>query len=146
MPRDLFGEVTRPSISIGSRKWYTLPLSLFSHSTIAGLLIAAPILARAVMPSVFADDDPTWITRALPTPPPPPLKRPATITPVKRGAAPITAPQGVADEPEVPDEPPAGVIDGWIGGAGDVDMTLDGPPPAVVEFARLRALVRRHFP
>ena len=34
MPRDLFGNVTRPSISIGDRKWYTLPLSLVSHSLI----------------------------------------------------------------------------------------------------------------
>ena len=33
MPRDLFGDVTRPSISIGSRKWYTVPVSLLSHST-----------------------------------------------------------------------------------------------------------------
>ena len=47
MPRDLFGEVTRPSVSIGSRKWYTLPLSLFSHSAIVGFLIALRILARA---------------------------------------------------------------------------------------------------
>ena len=26
MPRDLFGDVTRPSISIGNRKWYTVPV------------------------------------------------------------------------------------------------------------------------
>ena len=37
MPRDLFGHVTRPSISIGSRKWYTLPVSLFSHSAAVAL-------------------------------------------------------------------------------------------------------------
>jgi hypothetical protein len=57
MPRDLFGNVTRPSISIGNRKWYTLPLSLFSHSAIVAILIALPILAPSVMPSVFADND-----------------------------------------------------------------------------------------
>ena len=34
MPRDLFGDVTRPSISIGNRKWYTVPVSLLSHSAI----------------------------------------------------------------------------------------------------------------
>ena len=28
MPRDLFGDVTRPSVSIGNRKWYTVPVSL----------------------------------------------------------------------------------------------------------------------
>ena len=26
MPRDLFGDVTRPSISVGNRKWYTVPV------------------------------------------------------------------------------------------------------------------------
>jgi hypothetical protein len=66
MPRDLFGDVTRPSISIGSRKWYTLPLSLFSHSAIVLLLIAIPILAPAVMPSVFADTDPVWLRVDMP--------------------------------------------------------------------------------
>ena len=33
MPRDLFGDVTRPSISVGNRKWYTVPVSLLSHSS-----------------------------------------------------------------------------------------------------------------
>ena len=58
MPRDLFGDVTRPSISIGNRKWYTVPLSLLSHSAIVAMFMVIPILAPAVMPSVFADDDP----------------------------------------------------------------------------------------
>ena len=77
MPRDLFGDVTRPSISVGNRKWYTLPLSLFSHSAIVAIIIAIPILAPAAMPSVFADDDLEYITRLLPPPPPPPAIRPA---------------------------------------------------------------------
>ena len=46
MPRDLFGDVTRPSISVGNRKWYTVPVSLLSHSAIVlRSLIALPILA-----------------------------------------------------------------------------------------------------
>ena len=145
MPRDLFGEVTRPSISIGSRKWYTLPLSLFSHSAIVAIIIAIPILAPAVMPSVFADDEPTWITASLPTPPPPPLKRVATQTPVQPGVAPLTAPQGIADEPEVLSDPKGGVPDGWIGGADDLDKTLTPPPPPVVEKAPPPAPVRVGF-
>ena len=32
MPRDLFGDVTDPSIKVGSRKWYTVPLSLALHT------------------------------------------------------------------------------------------------------------------
>ena len=98
MPRDLFGDVTHPSISIGNRKWYTVPLSLFTHSVAVGLLIALPLLAPAVMPAVLADDDPEWITITPPTPPPPPR----SIEPVKPvehlDAIPLTAPEGISPE------------------------------------------------
>ena len=98
MPRDLFGDVTHPSISIGNRKWYTVPLSLFTHSLAVGLLIALPLLAPAVMPAVLADDDPEWITITPPTPPPPPR----SIEPVKPvehlDAIPLTAPEGISPE------------------------------------------------
>lgn len=134
MPRDLFGDVTRPSISIGSRKWYTLPLSLFSHSAIVVFLIALPILAPAVMPSVFADDDPTWITTSLPTPPPPPVKHENVVTPPPNGPeAPTQAPTGFA-----PERPP--IETGWedangsmnrIIGDFDKDAVFAPPPPAV---------------
>ena len=50
MPRDLFGDVTRPSISIGNRKWYTVPVSLFSHSAIIVAVVAAPLLATPFLP------------------------------------------------------------------------------------------------
>ena len=98
MPRDLFGDVTHPAISIGNRKWYTVPLSLFTHSLAIGLLIALPLLAPAVMPAVLADDDPEWITITPPTPPP----RPRSIEPVKPvehlNAIPLTAPEGISPE------------------------------------------------
>ena len=50
MPRDLFGDVTRPSISIGNRKWYTVPVSLLSHSIIIAMVVVLPILAAPLMP------------------------------------------------------------------------------------------------
>jgi TonB family protein len=100
MPRDLFGDVTRPSISIGTRKWYTVPLSLFTHSLAIGLLIALPLLAPAVMPAVLADDDTEWITITPPTPPPQP--QPRSIEPVTPAAhlnaIPLTAPEGITPE------------------------------------------------
>jgi periplasmic protein TonB len=135
MPRDLFGDVTRPSISIGSRKWYTLPLSLVSHSAIVLLLIAIPILAPAVMPSVFADGDLMVITAILPTPPPPPAPRiNTTPTPPRPdpNAAPLTPPDGFTPEPidrSIPDEPLPGVIGGTV---VDGDAVLAPPPPPAV--------------
>jgi periplasmic protein TonB len=132
MPRDLFGDVTRPSISIGTRKWYTVPLSLFTHSLTIGLLIAMPLLAPAVMPSVFANDD-VVIIEVLPPPPPPPIRDELrAIDPPPNGAvAPVIAPTGFT--PEKPDvevgwenrQPGPSVI------VGDVDATaIVAPPPA----------------
>jgi protein TonB len=131
MPRDLFGEVTRPSISIGNRKWYTLPLSLFSHSAIVAILIAIPILAPAVMPSVFADADPIWVTTALPTPPPPPA--PARLVtakpPVNPNAAPLVTPDRItAENPNLPEFVEKPIV-GIIGGADNIESVL-APPPA----------------
>jgi len=135
MPRDLFGDVTRPSISIGNRKWYTLPLSLLSHSAIVLLLIALPILAPAVMPSVFADDNlPTWTTIVPPTPPaPPPIPRADPTPPPLTGpVVPTVAPTGI--NPEVPrfDLPASDTLGLILGPITDGRNELT-PPPAVVK-------------
>jgi protein TonB len=130
MPRDLFGDVTHPSISIGNRKWYTLPLSLFSHSAIVAILIALPILAPAVMPSVFADDDMEYVTRLLPPPPPPPVIREFEMVkhpPISDGA-PIEAPKGFAPEPVRMDQP-VNDVPGIIGGSIEDASTALAPPP-----------------
>lgn len=134
MPRDLFGNVTRPSISIGNRKWYTLPLSLFSHSAIVIILIALPILAPAVMPSVFADDDPAWMRATLPAPPPVPRpKPPAQIeTTAPASGVPIDVPTGISPEKPQPEagwedsRTPVGLID------GNFDTKTFSPPPPLV--------------
>ena len=133
MPRDLFGDVTRPSISIGSKKWYTLPVSLISHSAIVLALIAIPILAPAVMPSVFADDDMTIIKIDLPDPPPPPpIKRAeAPPNPVNPDAAPVVAPDKIAPENPQPFED-ARKVPGIVEGV-PIDTTALAPPPPAEE-------------
>ncbi len=134
MPRDLFGDVTRPSLSIGNRKWYTVPVSLFSHSAIVVLLIALPILAPAVMPSVFADGE-AWITIAPPTPPPPPPIRVDHPKPMPNSnAAPIVAPDKVAPENlDLPDIAADQPLYGVIGGQEDLDKVLAPPPTPVTK-------------
>lgn len=106
MPRDLFGDVTRPSISVANRKWYTLPVSLLSHSAIVATLVALPILAPAVMPSVFADNDLTVITAIVPpTPPLPPRLKPVEMIehPPISSDPPTAAPNGFTREKPVPE-------------------------------------------
>jgi protein TonB len=142
MPRDLFGEVTRPSVSIGSRKWYTVPVSLFTHSLAVGLLIALPLLLAPAMPAVLANDDPVWIKAELPPPPPPPERR--TIEKVKPveniDAAPTTAPEGFT-----PEKPP--IEAGWAGpgvidGVFDPAVIIAPPVPSVQQPIRVGGTVR----
>jgi len=135
MPRDLFGDVTRPSISIGNRTWYTLPLSLFSHSVIVLVLIALPIVAPAVMPSVFADDDATYITTIMPPAPPPPARPIDTVKPAEDpNLAPVEAPDSIAPEPPRV-ETAAADMPGLIAGGIDTNsaVLVAPPPPAVKE-------------
>ena len=129
MPRDLFGDVTRPSISIGNQKWYTVPLSLFTHSLAIALVVALPLLAPTVMPAVFADDDPEWITITTPTPPPAP--RPAQLQPVVNPhAAPTEAPDSITPEKPVDFDTSFQETEtpGIVGGVDNIDSVIAPPP------------------
>ena len=134
MPRDLFGDVTHPSISVGTRKWYTVPLSLLTHSAIVLAVIAIPLLAPAVMPSVLADNTPAYIELFdPPKPPPSPAERPTVKKdpPMDPSRAPTEAPPGIARERPQPearweDRTGSGLI------IGDADPRDLAPPPPVV--------------
>ena len=149
MPRDLFGDVTRPSISIGNRKWYTVPLSLFTHSLAIGLIIALPLLAPAVMPAIFANDDPTWITAKLPEPPqPPPKPRPIQDVqpPPNYDAAPTVVPEGITKEKPIETGwedrvTPPGVIEGTVN--ADAIVAPPPPPPARHDPVRVGGAIRQ---
>ncbi|HIC58431.1 MAG TPA: hypothetical protein EYO94_13595, partial [Acidobacteria bacterium] len=41
----LFGEVSNPSFHVGTRKWYTLPLSIVAHVVVIGLAVIVPLMA-----------------------------------------------------------------------------------------------------
>lgn len=131
MPRDLFGDVTRPSISVGNRKWYTVPVSLFTHSLAVGSVIALPLLAPAVMPSVFADSSVDYVDVWLPPPPPPPVIRPAIPTdpPPAKDAIPVAAPDGItAEKPQAEPRWEDSIGSSTI--IGDVDPEVISPPLA----------------
>ena len=133
MPRDLFGDVIDPSIKVGSRKWYTVPLSLAVHTLVLSMLVVVPLLATGVLPMPHSSE---MFMAVLPPPlPVPPAVRPAPVDtkpPANPDAAPIEPPRGIAAEPDVAFEDPAAVaggIDPLLGnvvpGAGLVE-----PPPA----------------
>ena len=137
MPRDLFGTVTRPSISIGNRKWYTVPVSLLSHAIILAMIVIVPILAAPMMPGVL---DSTALVRFIevvpPTPPPPPIIHKTAPRPIEQPCISVEAPTGFH-----PEQPP--IEPGWEGkNPGTIDglfgtdaSPLTPPPPRVVQKA-----------
>jgi protein TonB len=133
MPRDLFGDVVHPSIRIGSRKWYTLPLSIIVHSLVIAVVVIAPLMAADVLPappSMIA-----FITGAPPpAPPAPPVRSvaPRAVFDVNPAAAPTEAPAAIT--PETGFEPEAAAGTGVEGGLpdgiqGSITHGLSEPPP-----------------
>ena len=139
MPRDLFGDVTRPSISIGNRKWYTVPVSLVTHSAIVVALVAIPLLANDVLPKPWQKIEVVIPIAPIPPQPPPPIKRSDDVPPPIANAIPVDAPTGIAPEPVRPDP-------GWretdtpgvVWGNIETPDSLVAPPPESVEQAPIR--------
>src|SRR5688572_24332181 len=129
MPRDLFGAVTSTPVSLGNRKWYTVPLSLAAHVVLIVPVVLVPLLATDTLPlpreyNVFVSPTPT------PPPPPPPVtpKQEKTEPPANPDAAPVVAPNAITPEP-VPDfdlgDPANTDVIGVPGG----DVIVGDPPP-----------------
>ena len=134
MPRDLFGNVTRPSISIGNRKWYTVPVSLLSHGAIVLAIVLVPLLAPGWMPDPFQGRiGAAYIDLIPPTPPLPP-SQPKPIRMSERPPDPgisLDAPTGINPEKPRPEAgwetplPPGTVL-------GNPENTIAPPPPVAV--------------
>ena len=139
MPRELFGDVTDPSMTLGTRKWYSVPLSFVVHALAISILIVTPLLATGALP--LPDAGPTFVPIVPPALPDPPAVRAAPPAPptVSRQAAPVVAPHDIAEEPdidtgfEMETPPPLGVVGGSeieIGGVVTAPPVVATPPPA----------------
>ena len=131
MARDIFSDVVRPSVQLGPRAWYTLPLSITAHAAIAAVVIVIPLMATDVVPApaslgVFVTSPPP------PVPPPPPPA--AASTPRQPAQLPVDA-NVVLTEPseKLIEEAPTPTVPGVPGGIGVPTGVLDstGPIPTV---------------
>jgi protein TonB len=140
MPRDLFDDVVHPAAGLGSRRWYTLPLSLIFHTALLAALVIVPLMAADVLPSPSRMMADLVMTPVAPTPPQPPparaMSRPAAMT-SNAAAAPVEAPSGIARETGLVVEPEnaagveGGVPDGVVGSVvSGLPETAPPPPPA----------------
>jgi protein TonB len=147
VPRDMFVDVVAPSITVGTKQWYTVPLSILTHAAVLIALVVIPLMATDVLPTpqsvmAFAAAPPPP-PPPLPPPPPPPtaVTPPQPVAPVNPNVAPTEAP------PEIKPEPPQMTLGGVVGGvAGGIPGgTLGGvvggiapPPPPPPPSAPIR--------
>jgi protein TonB len=102
MPREIFGDVFDSSVKLGTRRWYTIPLSIVTHAIALAALVVVPLLATDMLPT------PQSIVTFLVVPPPPePVPPPSSIVPpdappdvdINPIAAPIAAGNAIIAEP-----------------------------------------------
>jgi periplasmic protein TonB len=139
MPRDLFGDVTDPSVRVGSGKWYTVPLSLFVHTTVLLLFVVIPLMATGALP-VPRDANVVVMVDPVPLPDPPPARRVKSEVQPKptSNVIPFETPAAISPETferaldsEIPtdlDIPGLGFVDGR-GVAHDAPPPPPPPPP-----------------
>ena len=132
MPRDLFGQMTRPFEGVGARSRFTVPVSLAAHVLAVAAIVVVPLVASDALPTLHTSLSVSMVTPVVPPAPPPPRVRPR-VEPSRvadANAAPTIAPDGVTKEPDwqrdgtmtANDGP--GLVDGI-----DSSATLVPPPP-----------------
>lgn len=126
MPHDMFGEVVRRSIVLGTRRGYTLPLSIATHAALIALVIVVPLAATRLLPLPSSRAFVIVLPSPPPTPeapPPVPSELPRVMPDILPSRAPLVAPDSIAPEP-----PP--VITARLGAAG-----LPSRPPGAFPIA-----------
>ena len=138
MPRDLFADVVAPSFEVGTKKWYTMPLSIGTHGAVLLALVVVPLMATDVLPTPRSVMAFAAVPPAPPPPPPPPPAASAAPTPSRPVAhvSPVVAPVEEPPAAVKPEPPPPTTIGGVVGGVvgGIPGGTLGGvtslaPPP-----------------
>jgi len=98
--RNLFGDIVKPSIAVGSRRPYTLPLSILAHAVIVAAAIIVPLGAGGALPAVTPLVV-EFVRAAAPAVLPPPSaarsapRASAPAPSVETNAAPIEAPPSI---------------------------------------------------
>ena len=73
--QQMFGEISNPTIMVGSQKWYTVPVSIATHVVVIAAIVIIPLMASDILP--IAPSMMAFVS-APPPPPPPPAAPAAT--------------------------------------------------------------------
>lgn len=131
MPRDLFGNVTRPFAGAGARSRYTVPLSLAAHAAAVVAVVVVPLVASDALPELRSRLSLSMVTPLVPPEPPRPrVTRVDPTPPANPDAAPLVTPDRITTEPAWQGEP-AMTTDGLdvVTGIDRAADLLPPPPP-----------------
>lgn len=148
MPRDLFGQMTRPFDGVGARSRLTVPVSLAAHVLAVAAVVVVPLVATDALPPLRSSLSVSVITPVVP--PAPPLRRiakpPASeVAPANPHAVPLDAPTGITREPDwqtdtsVSANDGPGIVDGIDSSLALVPPPPPPPPPARPTAVRISA-------
>lgn len=109
MARSMFRDVVDPSIHVGQKHSYTLPLSIAVHVALVGTLIVIPLVAPAALPAPATAAMLAFAAPSVAPPPPPPpapvrtaqIQQPKSL--INQTAAPLEAPTNITPERQVPE-------------------------------------------
>ena len=150
VPREMFGDVVDPSVKVGTKQWYTVPLSFLVHTVVSACPHRDPVARERRDPDTAVGDGLRGGAAAAPPPPPPPPPPPAPSTPQpvtvapNPNAAPVEAPKELKPEPPpAPNYSSFGAVGGVAGGipggsAGGIVGGLGPPPPPPPPAAPIR--------
>ncbi len=134
----MFEDVVDRRTRLGSRKWYTLPVSIAVHALLVVAVVIVPLLATDVLPTPFRDL--RFRLVEVKTPRAPSARRasqspqPPRVTPVPTNAAPVQAPDQISPESgllvdDTSSRVESGVPGGLTDGGGMVGTSEAAPPP-----------------
>jgi periplasmic protein TonB len=149
----MFHDIVQPSIRVGSRRAFALPLSIVTHLLVVVLLLIIPLMAPGVLPAptvalmAFVTGD-----VVLPSPPSPAPRQPVAENSPAVGGQPeavlFEAPGAIAPEKVIDSSPtPVGAIE-FIGGLpGEIAENLGPllpptPPSEPVAVLRIGGKIR----
>src|SRR4249920_2246866 len=126
----MFGDIVDPSIKVGSRSWYTVPLSIIVHTGILVAVVIIPLMAADVLPVPPAMMN-AFVAAAPPQAAAPQAPKPIDVNP---SAAPVEAPKEIRPETglERGVQNAVGGVEGGIAGGvagGIVGGLAEAPPP-----------------
>tara|TARA_Y100000588_G_scaffold302625_1_gene324957 strand:- start:178 stop:870 length:693 start_codon:yes stop_codon:yes gene_type:complete len=140
----MFGDISNPSVRVGSRKWYTVPLSIVAHVVVLGAVVIIPLMAADALPT------PASMMAFVAAPPPPPPRpaaapEPPPVVEVNPNAAPVVAPEEIIEETGfdlaevggVEGGIAGGVVGGIVGGLPEAPPPPPPPPPPAPEPVRV---------